>query len=68
MFIVTEYAALKKYKLEDLTVLKRSPDLLNNVKIGQDQYDFSLNSHRKMNISRFSHINALGIKFGLAIK
>ena len=26
-----------KYKLEDLTVLKRSPDLLNNVKIGQDQ-------------------------------
>ena len=26
-----------KSKLEDLTVLKRSPDLLNNVKIGQDQ-------------------------------
>ena len=26
-----------KRKLEDLTVLKRSPDLLNNVKIGQDQ-------------------------------
>ena len=25
------------YKLEDLTVLKRSPDLLNNVKIGRDQ-------------------------------
>ena len=24
-------------KLEDLTVLKRSPDLLNNGKIGQDQ-------------------------------
>ena len=24
-------------KLEDLTVLKRSPVLLNNVKIGQDQ-------------------------------
>ena len=24
-------------KLEDLTVLKRSPDLLNNVKIGHDQ-------------------------------
>ena len=24
-------------KLEDLTVLKPSPDLLNNVKIGQDQ-------------------------------
>ena len=27
----------QKIKLEDLTVLKRSPDLLNNVKIGQDQ-------------------------------
>ena len=27
----------KKRKLEDLTVLKHSPDLLNNVKIGQDQ-------------------------------
>ena len=27
----------KELKLEDLTVLKRSPDLLNNVKIGQDQ-------------------------------
>ena len=26
-----------KMKLEDLTVLKRSPDLLYNVKIGQDQ-------------------------------
>ena len=26
-----------KLRLEDLTVLKRSPDLLNNVKIGQDQ-------------------------------
>ena len=25
------------FKLEGLTVLKRSPDLLNNVKIGQDQ-------------------------------
>ena len=25
------------FELEDLTVLKRSPDLLNNVKIGQDQ-------------------------------
>ena len=27
----------KHNQLEDLTVLKRSPDLLNNVKIGQDQ-------------------------------
>ena len=26
-----------KEKLEDLTVPKHSPDLLNNVKIGQDQ-------------------------------
>ena len=26
-----------KTKLEDLKVLKRSPDLLNNVKIGQGQ-------------------------------
>ena len=26
-----------KLQLEDLTVLKRSPDLLDNVKIGQDQ-------------------------------
>ena len=25
-------------QLEDLTVLKRSPDLLKNVKIGQDNY------------------------------
>ena len=25
------------FKLEDLKVLRRSPDLLNNVKIGQDQ-------------------------------
>ena len=29
--------SLKEIQLEDLTVLKRSPDLLNNVKIGQDQ-------------------------------
>ena len=49
-------------------MMKRSPDLLNNVKIGQGRlrlfwssdlnifiyiYDFPLNSHRKMNISRF---------------
>ena len=27
----------KSYKLEDLKVLKCSPDLLNNVKIGQGQ-------------------------------
>ena len=28
------------HRLEDLTVLKRSPDLFNNVKIGQDQLRF----------------------------
>ena len=28
---------VKNIKLEDIMVLKRSPDLLNNVKIGQDQ-------------------------------
>ena len=28
------------YKLEDLRVLKRSTDLLNNVKIGQGQLQF----------------------------
>ena len=27
----------QKWKLEDLKVLRRSPDLLNNVKIGQGQ-------------------------------
>ena len=26
-----------RHQLEDLRVLKRSPDLFNNVKIGQDQ-------------------------------
>ena len=30
------------HKLEDLTVLKRSPDLLNNVKIGQDQLQLKM--------------------------
>ena len=29
-------------KLEDLTVLKRSPDLLNNIKIGQDQLQLTM--------------------------
>ena len=28
---------IRDLKLEDVTVLKGSPDLLNNVKIGQDQ-------------------------------
>ena len=31
------YPHLGKIKLEDLKVLRRSPDLLNNVKIGQGQ-------------------------------
>ena len=30
-------------------------------------YDFGLNSYRKMNVSRFSHINALGIKLDLEV-
>ena len=30
----------QEWKLEDLAVLKHSPDLLNNVKIGQDQLRF----------------------------
>ena len=30
-------------KIEDLVVLKRSPDLLNNVKIGQDQLQLMIN-------------------------
>ena len=33
---------LKKQKLEDLKVLRRSPDLLNNVKIGQDQLQLDM--------------------------
>ena len=32
----------RKAKLEDLKVLKRSPDLLNNVKIGHSQLDLLL--------------------------
>ena len=34
---VGNHVTLGQIKLEDLTVLKRSPDLLKNVKIGQDQ-------------------------------
>ena len=34
---VVVFILLLQLKLEDLTVLKRSPDLLNNVKIGQGQ-------------------------------
>ena len=35
--------------------------------ISRKYYDFGLKSYIKMNISRFSHINALGIKFDIAI-
>ena len=31
------FPGMENVKLEDLTFLKRSPDLFNNVKIGQDQ-------------------------------
>ena len=38
IFYITSLLSVNKvYKLEDLTVLRCSPDLLNNVKIGQDQ-------------------------------
>ena len=36
------FLGIEIYKLEDLTVLKRSPDLLNNVKIGQDQLQLKM--------------------------
>ena len=35
--------------------------------ISRKYYDFGLNRYSKMNISRFFHIDALGIKFDLAI-
>ena len=50
--------AKTKLQLEDLKVLRHSPDLFNNVKIGQ-----GFTAKRD-----FFHINALGIKFDLAIK
>ena len=34
-FITEPQTPIKKKKLEDLKVLRRSPDLFNNVKIGQ---------------------------------
>ena len=43
-FVARQCFKLKnKTKLEDLMVLKRSPDLLNNVKIGQDQLRLMMN-------------------------
>ena len=41
---------------------------INQLNISHKYYDFGLNSYRKMNISRFFHINALGIKLNLVIK
>ena len=43
-------------KLEDLTVLKRSPDLLNNVKIGQDQLQLII-KHTLAQSSKCSPLN-----------
>ena len=44
---------LKKIKkLEDLKVLRRSPDLLNNVKIGQDQLQLIIKHILFYHISR----------------
>ena len=39
MYVMYDLMSLTKYKqqLEDHKVLRRSPDLLNNVKIGQGQ-------------------------------
>ena len=34
---ITDHLELQNVELEDLKVLRRSPDLLNNVKIGQGQ-------------------------------
>ena len=41
-FILHAYLSAADFKLEDLTVLKRSPDLLNNAKIGQDQLQLKM--------------------------
>ena len=38
---------------------------LNRFNISRKYHEFSLNSNRKVNISRFSDINALGIKLTL---
>ena len=35
--VIQFFVSCEKCKLEDLKVLRRSPDLLNNVKIGQGQ-------------------------------
>ena len=39
------------FELEDLKVLKRSPDLLNNVKIGQDQLQIIMNVYCFMGVA-----------------
>ena len=40
VFTVRPPHGVESKKLEDLKVLRRSPDLLNNVKIGQGQLQF----------------------------
>ena len=40
-----DFAIPKEIKLEDLKVLRRSPDLFNNVKIGQGQLPLILIKH-----------------------
>ena len=45
MNVTTAAKANKKNKLEDLKVLRRSPDLFNNVKIGQGQLPLILIKH-----------------------
>ena len=44
-FFVVQLFVELKYKLEDLKVLRRSPDLFNNVKIGQGQLPLILIKH-----------------------
>ena len=41
--------------------------LLVKLPKGMHIYDFRLNSYRKLNSLRFSNINALGIKYHLAV-
>ena len=52
-----------KLKLEDMTVLKRSPDLLNNVKIGQDQLRLIMKHILFMEVAVILIIRSLHMKF-----
>ena len=47
----------KLIKLEDLMVLKRSPDLLKNVKIGQDQLRFIMKHILFMGVTAIGNPN-----------